>query len=88
MYGTVLVALVLVILGMLAASYMTHYFMKQAYEKVIKHTKDLYEKIMSEDDCEVELGFEDDDDDEDDEEEDDDDGGRFRPTNRVSEYFN
>lgn len=88
MYGTVLVGLVIVILGMLGSSYMTYYFMKQAYEKIIRHTKDVYEKIMSEDDCDVELGFEDDDDDDDEEEGDDDDGGRFCPTNRISEYFN
>lgn len=87
MYEIVLVV-VLVILGMLAASYLTFYFMKQSYEKMIKHTRDVVDRIMSASDCEdVELDFGDDDDD-DDEEGDDDDSGRFRPTNRIKEYFN
>ncbi len=91
MYGTVLIALVIVIIGMLAASYMTYCFMKKTYDKMTEHTRDVVDRIMSASDCEdVELGFDDDDDD--DEEGDDDDGGRFCPTicptNRISEYFN
>ncbi len=87
MYGTVLVALVLVIIAILGSSYMTYYFMKQTYEKMIKHTKDVLDRFMSASDCDdVELDFEDDEDD--DEEDGDGDGGRFRPTNRVSEHFN
>lgn len=86
MYEIVLIV-VLVILGMLTSSYITFYFMKQTHEKMIKHTRDVVDRIMSADDCDVELDFGDDDDD--DEEEGDDDGGRFRPTtNRISEFLN
>lgn len=86
MYEIVLIV-ILVIFAMLAASYMTFHFMKQTHEKMINHTRDVVDKIMSASDCDVELGFEDEDD-EDDEEGDDDDGGRFCPRNRVKEYFN
>lgn len=86
MYEIVIIVM-LVIIAMLASSYMTYHFMKQAYEKMINHTRDVVDKIMSASDCDdVEIDFEDDDDD--DEEGDDDDGGRFCPTNRISEYFN
>ncbi|KKL55930.1 hypothetical protein LCGC14_2250450 [marine sediment metagenome] len=85
MYWTVL----LVIIGMLASAFLTFYFMKQSYEKMIKHTRDVVDRIMSASDCgDVELDFGDDDDDDEDEEDGDDDGGRFCPRNRVSEYFN
>lgn len=88
MYEIILIV-VLVIFGMLASSYITFYFTKQIYEKMIKHTRDVVDRIMSASDCEdVELDFGDDDDDEDDDEGDDDDGGRFRLTNRIKEYFN